>query len=345
MVRRAVPAGIDETLAAFEDPATQRRVKALLGLPEVQEAARQLGEGLTSGALDGLGDEERVARAKQLSADYVAALTRAVGEALQEEVSPAVAEAVERSVARALAAALSPTTRREAAALVEALTRRTVTTLAESVRDDLGPALRTVLERDLGPAMEKVLADNLGPALRKVVEEDLTPAIQKAASELTPTAGKVSREVSREVVLGVLDALEAIEQDERLSAYGDRFWGRVNTTIHQGIRWGEIIAWILVLVVIILGLLLIRAIVVRRQLEAERERSERMLIGILQELQKSGTVRVDAVVDKVCARDPELSRSNRLAELIQRAIARTRDLFDEKPDFDGKPDGPPPPKK
>src|SRR5690606_14197135 len=90
MVRRSVPAGIDETLAALEDPATQRRIDRLLNLPEVQEAARELGEGRTTGVLDGLGDEARMAKNQQLSADYVAALTRAVGQGLRDDISPAV---------------------------------------------------------------------------------------------------------------------------------------------------------------------------------------------------------------------------------------------------------------
>lgn len=346
VLRRAVPATIDETIGTFEDPEIQRRLKKLIDLPDVQEAARRLAQGLTSGALDGLTDEQRVAKARALSEEYVQALTRAVGKGLHEEISPAVEGAVERTVARAVAAALSPKTRQDASALVASLTRSTVKTFAESTRDDVGPALQTVLEANLGPALQRVIEDNLGPALRKTIEKDLTPAVRDAmGGDLAPAAAHLSREVSREVVLGVVDAFAAIEHDERLAEFRKKFWGDVKGAIDQGIRASEILAWILALIVVILGLVLIRAVVIRRHLEAERERSERMLIGILHELQKGGEVRVEHVIEKVQARDPELGRSGYLNTLVQRAVALTRDLFDGKPDLDGKPDAPKQPPK
>jgi hypothetical protein len=339
IIRRAVPATIDETLEAFEDPETQRRLKKLLELPDVQEAARKLARGMTEGAIDGASEPERAERLRKLSEDYVATLSRAVGKSLNEDISPAVEGAVERTVRRALAAALSPATRRDAAALADALTRKTVKALSDGLRDDLGPALQAVIEDDLGPALKKVIEDDLGPALHKAIAKDLAPAVRDAMSgDLVPAAGRLSREVSREVVLGVVDAMAALEHDERLAEFNTRFWGRLNTTINQGLRFSEILAWLLALVVLILGLVVVRQILVRRSLEQERERSERMLIGILHELQRGGEVRVGQVIEKVRERDPELQRSGYLNNLMSRAIAVTRDLFDGKPDIDGKPD-------
>ena len=63
-----------------------------------------------------------------------------------------------------------------------------------------------------------------------------------------------------------------------------------------------------------------------------------MVLGILQVLQKTGEVRVDNVIEKVRERDPELARSPYMSELLRRMVAKTRDLFDGRPDFDGKPD-------
>lgn len=342
IVRRAVPATIDETIGAFEDPETQRRLKQLIDLPDVQDAARRLAQGLTEGALDGLTDEERARKARALSEEYVGALTRAVGKGLQEEIEPAAAHAVERVVERALAPVLSPQTRQGVGALVETLTRRTVRALSEGVRDEMGPALASTLQKDLGPATQRVLEDNLGPALRKVIREDVAPALRDALrEEVVPEVGHVSREVSREMVLGIVDAVEQLDRDERFAAVNERFWGRLNHSVNQGLRLGEIFAWILALVVLLLGIWLIRTIIVRRHLEAERERSERMLIGILHELQRGGEVRVAQVIDQVHQRDPELARSSYLSGILQRAFAIGRDLFDGKPDLDGKPDEPP----
>ncbi|MCY1061318.1 hypothetical protein [Nannocystis sp. SCPEA4] len=341
MVRTAVPAAIDETLNSLEDPQVRKRIDGLLDLPEVQKAARELAEQVAAGAFDGLTDEQRVAKVKQLSEDYVGALTKAVGDGLREDVSPAVVDTTKRAVEQAIASALSPSTRQGAAAMAEALTRRTVTTLSESVRDDLGPATQAVLERNLGPGMQRVIEDNLGPALRTTIAKDIAPALREALSEeLAPAAGKVSREVSREAVLGAVDALDLVETDPQYEKFRDRFWGRIETTLHQGARIGETIAWILALLVVILGLLLARAIVVRRNAELERQRSERMLMAILQELKQGGAVKVEQVVDHVRARDPDLARSSSLNEMIQRAIAIGRDLFDGRPDLDGKPDSP-----
>jgi len=341
LVRKAVPAAIDETLTTLEDPKVRERIDDLLELPEVQKAARELAEQVAAGAFDGLTDAQRVARVKQISAEYVGALTKAVGDGLREDVSPAVVDATRRAVEQAVQSALSPSARQGAAAMAEALTRRTVTTLSEALRDDLGPATQAVLERNVGPAMQRVIEDNLGPALRATIEKDLAPALRDALdNELAPVAGKISREVSREAVLGAVDAIDRVETDPQYEQFRERFWGRINGALSHGARIGETIAWILALLVLILGLLLARAIIVRRNAEAERQRSERMLLAILQELKQGGEVKVEQVVDHVRARDPDLARSSSLNEMVQRAIAISRDLFDGRPDLDGKPDEP-----
>ncbi|WAS94396.1 hypothetical protein [Nannocystis punicea] len=341
MVRRAVPAGIDETLNTLEDPKVRKRIDDLLDLPEVQQAARDLAEQVAAGALDGLTDAQRVAKVQQLSADYVGALSKAVGQGLREDVSPAVVDTTRRAVEQALQSALSPATRQGAANMAEALTRRTLTTLSEGLRDELGPATQTVLERNVGPAIQRVVEDNVGPALRHTIEKDLAPALRDALNnELAPAAGRVSREVSREALLGAVDALEVVETDPHYQEFRERFWGRIDGTLNKGARIGETIAWILALIVVILGLLLARAIAVRRREQTERERSERMLLAILQELKQGGEVKVEQVVDHVRARDPDLARSSSLNEMVRRAIAISRDLFDGRPDLDGKPDSP-----
>ncbi|MCY0988874.1 hypothetical protein OV203_17185 [Nannocystis sp. ILAH1] len=341
MVRRAVPAGIDETLNTLEDPRTQKRIEGLLDLPEVQKAARDLAGQVAAGAFDGLTDDQRLAKVRQVSEDYVGALSKAVGQGLREDVSPALVDTTRQAVEQAIHAALSPATRQGAANMAEALTRRTLTTLSEGLRDELGPATQTVLERNVGPALQRVVEDNVGPALRHTIEKDLAPALREALTrELAPAAGKVSREVSREALLGAVDALEVVETDPQYQGFRERFWGRIDDTLNKGAQVGERIAWILALIVIILGLLLARAIVVRRREQTERERSERMLLAILQELQQGGAVKVEQVVDHVRARDPDLARSSSLNAMIQRAVAISRDLFDGRPDLDGKPDAP-----
>lgn len=345
LIRRAVPATLDETLGAFEDPDTQRRLKQLVDRPDVQEAARRLAKTLAQGAFEGLTDEQRLARLQEISEDFVGALTGAVGEHLGEDVSPALAEIVEQSVQRALDTALAPGVRRRAGELADVLTRRTVRALSEEtgrgLREDLGPAVQAMIEDNLGPAMGHALREDLGPAMRHVIREDLGPAVRETlAEDVLPGAGKLSREVTREAVLGVFDALAALETDPRLQAYNDRFWGRLDTTINRGIQGGQIAAWVLGLLVLLLVLLLVRSLLQRRHIEEERARSERMLIGVLHALQRGGEVRVDQVIERVAERDPELVRSNYIGQLLQRAVAGVRDFFDG--DGPAKPPSPPP---
>lgn len=318
LVRRAVPAGINETLKALDDPENRALMRRLVDLPGVQDAAHDLAEALTGGALDGLTDDDRAAKLRQLTDSFVQQVATSVARDLDAHVSPSLTRAVEGIVGGAVGAALSPDNRQHARAFVDAITRTTVLTFGQStgkvLRDDLGPAMQHVIENNLGPALDHLVAERLVPSLKRALDDDLMPA-----------AGRLSREVTRGAVLGAHDALVELQVDQKLGGLDQDFWVRLDKVLNQGQKAGETAIWLLVLVIVALGVWLARSIIVRRHLEQERASSERMLINILRAIQRGDTddparpPDLDTMIARAQAQDPSLAASNYIAGLIERA--------------------------
>lgn len=314
VVRRAVPATLDEGVDFLEDPESQRRIQRLLSDPQIQQASRQLTSALVEGALDGASDEARQARLRAVTTQYLDAVTAAAARNLREDLTPAMAQAVQRT----LGAALSPRTRQEASAFVDSVTRSAVTALVQSagrgLHSDLGPAMRAVLEDDLGPGLQRVIRRDLAPALREAVQ-----------GELVPVVGLVSREASKQIVLGAADAFDELQFRQRVSEFENTFWNRVDATIHRGIRMSQIIAWLLGLGLAVLAVLFARAVLLRRRIEAERARSERMLLGVMQGIQQGcDKPDVEALLAGLRERHPELANETYFEELARRAQTQGR---------------------
>ncbi|MBL9099891.1 MAG: hypothetical protein JNL82_02980 [Myxococcales bacterium] len=282
LTRRVVPAGLNETLKALNDPENQELLRRLVDLPDIQKAAHDLSEAITSGALDELTDEQRAARLRQLTDDFVRQIAGSVARELDSKISPSLTRAVEDIVGGAVGAALSPANRQQARSFVDAITRTTIATFGEStgkiLRDDLGPALQHVLEHNLGPALDHLIAERIVPALKRALDDEMVPAV-----------GRLSREVTRQAVLGAHDAFVELQVDQKLGGLDDDFWARLDKVMNQGQKAGELAVWLLVLVIVALGVWLARSIIVRRHLEQERAASERMLINVLQAIQRGDT--------------------------------------------------------
>lgn len=310
ITRRAVPAALDESVGFLEDPESQRRIEGLLRDPQVQAAARELTGALVGGAIEGVTDEARQAELRQVSARYIEAVTAAASRALRTDLGPAAGAA--------LRSALSPRTRQDLAAFAEQITRTTLDTAAESASRGL--------QKDLGPAFRAVLEDELGPALRLLIARDLAPALREAmAGEMLPAIGLVSHEVARQIVLGVDAGLEEVRFRDRFATFEVSTWDRIQALVHRGLRVSQIAAWILGLVVIILGVLFGRAILLRRRLDEERLRSERMLLGVLRGLQQgSDKPDIEAFFSHLRERNPDLADDAFLEELARRVSQPTR---------------------
>lgn len=309
VVRTAVPATLDETVGFLEDPESQARIQKLLADPQIQAASRELTASLVGGALDGLTDEERQAALRETTGKLVAAVAKAAGNGLKEELSPALAATVQQT----LDSALSPRTRREASAMVDQLTRATVTAFTQStgagLKNDLGPALRSVLEQDLGPGLAKMVRADLAPALREALKDELVPVV-----------GLVSREASRQLVLGAADALAELQVRRDLGELEDSLWARLDHMMHKGIQISAIIAWVLGLALAVVIALVVRATVLRRRIEADRARSERLLLSLVDELHRGcDKPDVEDLLAQIRTRVPELDDTTFMSELERRA--------------------------
>lgn len=317
VARRAVPATIDSSVDYLENPEAQRKIQRMLTDPQIQAAGRELTAALAGGALDGVSDEARQVKLRAATTRYLDAVSQAAARNLRDEFSPAMAHAVQRT----LDAALSPRSRQEAGAFVDTLTRSTVTALVQSashgLHRELGPALRATLEDDIGPGLQHVLRADLAPALRESVRAELLPVI-----------GLVSREAARQLVLGVDDAFDELQLNDRIGTLEDTFWLRLESLIRRGVRLSQIVAWVLGLGFAVLAVLLGRAVLLRRRIEAERARSERMLLGVMQGIQQGcDKPDVEALLAGMRERNPELANEvyfEELARRVQQSQAKVR---------------------
>ena len=257
LVRTAVPAGIEETLRALNDPENQELMRRLVNDPELRQAAHDFTAAITGGALDGLTEEARHRKIQELSQAYIRTLASTLSKSLDEDISPAVTRTVESIMGGAIAAAVSPENRRLTASFVDSVARSAMTALMQSTA--------------------RGLRDDLGPALGKVITEDLKPALADLLTTQSQQAiGGLVRQITKDAVLGANDGMSELGISLRPNA-GD------------GLGIFGWLALILGLVVLILAIWLGRTIYTRRSLEQERARSERMLLNVLRTIQRTDT--------------------------------------------------------
>ncbi len=282
IVRRSTPAAIEETLEALNDPDNQALIRDLVDDRAVKEAVAELAEAMTSGALEGLSDEERAARLTELGERLVERLIAAAGEGIRDELTPSVQSMVERTVESAIERSLSAETRRRAQALAAGVAREAaaamVTGSSERIRRDLGPALAGVIDDDLTPALERALAKRLIPAIAEALETEL----QERAK---PAIAGLSREVAKQMVLGVDDALvelEIVDPELRRALLKD-----LSADLDRGMRFAEVLAWIFAAIALLLAALLVRALFRARSLRERSERVEQAMATIVRRLRRS----------------------------------------------------------
>jgi hypothetical protein len=279
IARSGVEGGLGGALEALNEPRNRELLLRLLRDPDIQEAAHDLTEAITGGAVDGLSDEARMQRIREASDAYIRTISGAVGAALDEDISPAVTRGIGDVVGGTVAAALRPENARLARSFVDGVTRSTITAFmqstAQGLRDDLGPALNLVLERDLGPGLQRVIEDNVGPALRKVIERDLQPMIEAAlGGEEGGAAGMFARDLTRQIVLGANDGMSELGIS-------------LSPNSKDGIGVFGWIPIVLAGLLLLLSVLLVRMFMTRRAITQDRARSEEMLVNILRAIKSS----------------------------------------------------------
>ena len=308
IVRTAVPAGIEETLRALNDPENQELMRRLASDPELRKAAHDFTAAITGGALDGLTEDARQQKVRELSDAYVRTMSASLARALNEDISPSVTRTVESIMGGAIAAAVSPENKRLTASFVDGVTRSAMSALMQStargLRDDLGPALKKMIAEDLGPALNKVITDDLKPAIGDMLGPQTNQAI-----------GGLVRQITKDAVLGANDGMSELGislSPNRADGLGIFGWA----------------ALVLGLIVAILLIWLGRTIYTRRSLEKERARSERMLLNVLRTIQYTDTddPKRPPDLDALLARarmndDPDPASDAWLNSLVARARA------------------------
>ncbi|MEZ4452860.1 MAG: hypothetical protein R3B09_25605 [Nannocystaceae bacterium] len=279
IIRRTTPATIEESLRSLNDPEVQSMIRRLLDKVEVREAMNELARSISEGMLDGLGDEERAARLEAISERFVQRLSKALGDGLRDEITPKAERLIADSVRAAMDEALSPSNRRRAEEAAAGITRHTIAALvtasSDGLRDDVGPALAHVIDEDVGPALERMIAERLVPAM-----------IRSISAEATPLVGALARETSRNVVLGVDDAL--VELDVIDPAERGQLVRKLSAGLDRSMKTGEVLAWIFAVLAVILGVWLVRLMLKTRDLQQSKDRSERALAGLLRRLHLRG---------------------------------------------------------
>jgi len=303
IVRRTTPAAIEETLEALNDPGNQALIRDLVDDEAVKAAVAELAEAMTSGALDGLSDEERASHLTELSARLVERLVAAAGEGIRDELTPSVQSMVERTVESAIERSLSAETRKRAQALAAGVAREAaaamVSSSSERIRRDLGPALAGVIDDDLTPALERALAQRLIPAIAAALEAELEERAKPAIAGL-------SREVAKQMVLGVDDALvelDIVDPELRRALLQD-----LNADLNRGIRFAEVLAWVFAALALLLALFLVRTLLRARSLRQHSEQIERAMATIVRRIRLSDRDDgwIDDIVDMVDMVDTKL---------------------------------------
>lgn len=161
----AVPAAIDESLKAGEDPHTRERVAAVLATPEMQQAIATIAKAAVAAAL--------VEATSEASQERVAELTDVVAHALAQsiatEIVPAVVTGTRESLGRTMQADMSAVERTVQSLAVQA-TRAAMREVAAEMPTTVAPAMRESLVRerrapDLHDAVSGIVSDATRRAL------------------------------------------------------------------------------------------------------------------------------------------------------------------------------------
>lgn len=254
LVRTAVPASIQETLRAFDDPENHATLVRLLEDPELHEAAEELVAAVARGAVDGATDAQQARELEVLSESYVRTLSATLAEVLDEEISPAATRSVQRIVGGAITSAVGPNKKRLTSSFVDGVTRTAVVALmqstADGLRDDIGPALGTVIRDDVGPALHAMIRDELEPALHELLDAETNEAV-----------GGLVRQLTKDAVLGANDGMSELGMS-------------LSPNEEDGVGFFGWLTAALGLVVALLLIWLVRTILRQRALEQERVRLE-----------------------------------------------------------------------
>lgn len=291
---------IQESLRTLGDEETRELIADVLGMPEVQDATRELIGSVTDGAIDALTEEERAARLSELSTAFVARVSDTLADVIERDIGPAVVQTLARALDASLRTILSDRTIERLSEAIGIVAQQSAAALAVAMREELGPAMRAALREDLGPALRDAMA---------------SPETQEVIADTTRT-------MSREMVLGVQDAFEEIEAREG-SQQTNTILTRLQDVAGGGFDFLRVALIALALALLVALLFLVRAIARAREHEAEAHRREAAMVAL--------TEAIKSTEDRPWSRElldllKDSFRDNEHADYLRDVLRRNRHL-------------------
>ena len=216
----------------------------LLDSPQMHQAARAFAGEIADGTLEAMAEPERIARIEEMSARYVATLTRAItrsmADGLRRDLGPAIAQMMRETVTTTMREALSKTYQRDMERVAAGLTRATVEAASRGMAEGV--------TRDIAPAMRSALLD----------------------PETLRALGLVGRSMTREVVFGTNDAVTQLQRQQERGGQ-PTFLGRLTSATSDGLKAFQWTAAAVGAVAVLLALWVVRLLMKSRKLQAESE--------------------------------------------------------------------------
>lgn len=264
MGERMVRGALDESLETLDKQENRERLGRIMNSPQMRDAMHDITESIVLGVVHGI----RKGRAEGGGKDVD--IGKAVGDSINQHVTPAMGKLTYKLVDQALSASLADKHIAQIEKLARGSTHAVLAGVASGLRDEVGPALAVTLDRDIGPAVAVMLERDILPAVGRGLD---TPEMQSAIANLT-------RSVSTELVGGTADAMTA--NREKAEANGEKSSLNVfGTNVAIGYAVALFVAFAFGTLLVVLTVLLVRSNRRQRRQYEEAKQRESTLMHLL----------------------------------------------------------------
>lgn len=251
----AVPATIEATIDSLGDPVTRRRIEQILASPELQDVQRDLVAGIVDATLTTFDEQARTERMGLLANKAVLGTLAILNKGL-----PGFGhDLTQGAVGGALDAALSP-------ARGAALARQVGIVLDAG----LSSAANAAGKAEIAKGMSGAMKDEIGPALRATLRDQVAPGLAETLKneELQRALGLTARNLGREMVLGVTEALAQQKPPPESGSLLSSLTGLAQ----KGAQLFGSAAWLLVLVIVALFAWILKLMAQARRFREDADR-------------------------------------------------------------------------
>lgn len=243
VARGAIPGAMTGTLEGLNSRENQRLARQLLEDPEIRRTARTFAAEVLDDGLTVLSEPEREARIQQISAQYIAAMSRAITRSmatgLREDLGPAMTSMMRTAMRQTMRDALDENFQRNVQQVVGNITASTIASASRAMADSL--------TRDMAPALASTLTD---------------PRLTAAMSQTTQGMG-------RDLVVGVNAGLLDVQRQQ-----GERsFLSNLGVAAKEGV---STVRWVAIAGLgasVLLTLFVVFLLVRNRRAKADSERN------------------------------------------------------------------------